>query len=151
MRADESPAGAPPLPTEGAPMTPLRRARLAAAWLLGAYLAALYVRMGWGKFESHGFWAASFTHWGYAPWFRVLVGVIEVAGGAALVVPWVASFGALALCAVMVGAAATLATDHRWHDVALVVAYAAGLAWISYEWWDLRLRSVTHRGGFARV
>ncbi len=128
--SDERPRGL----AEGA--VPLR---LVAAWLLGVYLAFLYIRAGWGKFDSEGFWAVSFAHWGYSPWLRILVGVIEVVAGAALVVPWVASYGALALCAVMIAAGSTLAGDHRWTDVGRVTAYAAGLVWISYQWWWLRL------------
>jgi uncharacterized membrane protein YphA (DoxX/SURF4 family) len=116
-----------------------RRVRLAAAWLLGLYLASLYVRMGWGKLASGGFWAESFARWSYPSWLRVLVGAIEVAAGAALIVPWVASYGALALSLVMAGAWGTLAHEGRWGDVAWVTAYGAGLTWIAYEWWGRRL------------
>lgn len=69
-------------------MSAWRRVRLAAAWCLGLYLAWLYVRMGWIKFDPKGFWTAAFVRWGYPPWLRIAVGVVEVAGGLMLLVPW---------------------------------------------------------------
>jgi hypothetical protein len=47
-----------------------------------------------------------------------------------LIVPRLASYGAIALCAVMLGAWWTLALEQRWGDVAWVTGYALGLAWI---------------------
>ena|SRR5216684_2838303 len=48
----------PPLPRM--PLTTFQKARLLAAWCLGAYLAHMYVRMGWIKFDPNGFWTAAF-------------------------------------------------------------------------------------------
>jgi uncharacterized membrane protein YphA (DoxX/SURF4 family) len=123
-------------------VTALRRARLAAAWLLGLWLATLYVRAGWGKFAAEGFWADAFRYWGYPSWFRLLVGVVEVVCGVALVVPWVASYSALALSLVMAGAWGTLAHAGRWADLPWVTAYVAALSWIVYEWWWRRLATL---------
>lgn len=114
----------------------LRRARLAAAWALGLWFASMYVRMGWTKLEGEG--------------LRVIVGAIELVAGLALVVPWVASYGALALSLVMAGAWGTLAHAGRWADAALVTAYIAGLSWIVYEWWWRRW-SVRRRHGPERT
>ena len=124
-----------------------RRARLLGAWLLGVYFAQMYVEMGWVKFDPAGFWTAAFARWGYPPWFRILIGVAEVAGGACLVVPWLASYGAVALVLVMLGAWGTRAHDGRWVDVAWISAYMLGLVWIGYEWrgWRLRPRESTRR------
>lgn len=121
-------------------MTALRRARLAGSWLLGLWLANLYLRMGWGKFADQGFWVDAFARWGYPAWLRLGVGVVELAGGVALIVPRAASYGGLALSLVMAGAWGTLARDGRWTDVARVTAYVAGLSWVVYEWWWRRLR-----------
>jgi len=121
-------------------MIPKQRARLIAAWALGLCLAQLFVRTGWGKFGGDPSWTAAFAEWGYAAWFRILVGVVELAAGIALVIPWTASYGALALCLVMMGAWSTLAHDLRWKDMAVVAGYGLGLGWIASEWWWLRLR-----------
>lgn len=117
----------------------IRRTRWLGAWLLGLYLARMYVEMGWVKFDPDGFWTAAFEAWGYPSWLRVSVGAIEVIGGILLVVPWLASYGGIAVSAVMVGAWGTRAHDGRWVDVAWLSAYILGLVWITYEWWGVRL------------
>jgi putative oxidoreductase len=48
--------------------------------------------------------AEHFRVWGYADWFRDLIGLIEVAAAIALLVPRTAVFGAIALAVVMLGA-----------------------------------------------
>ena len=118
----------------------VRRTRWLAAWLLGAYFAKMYVSMGWVKFDPNGFWTAAFERWGYPPWFRMVIGVLEVGGGICLVIPWLASYGGLVLSVVMLGAWATRAHDGRWVDVSWISAYLLGLIWISAEFWSLRLR-----------
>jgi uncharacterized membrane protein YphA (DoxX/SURF4 family) len=128
------------------------RVRRGAAWLLGVYLAYLYVRMGWGKFDGRGWWATAFAEWGYPASLRVVVGVVEVAAGAALLLPRLASYGALALCVVMLGAGWTLALFYRWGDLGWVALYFLGLVWIAREWWDVRLQGPDERAdGFIRI
>jgi putative oxidoreductase len=53
-------------------------------------------------------WNSLFLGWGYAAWFRVLVGIIEVAGAICLLVPRLAAYAAVGLTAVMCGALVTL-------------------------------------------
>ena len=118
----------------------LHRVRTVLAWLLGLYLAQLYLRMGWGKFGGDAAWTAAFTAWGYPAWFRVAVGIIEVIAGVALLVPPLASYAALVLAAVMMGAWSTLAHDLRWRDMAVVAVYGVMLGWIASVWWRARLR-----------
>ena len=115
-------------------MTRWKRVRLVLAWCLGLYLANIYIRMGWIKFDPEGFWTAAFVRWGLPPWLRVVVGGVEVLGGAMLVVPWAATAGGLALAFVMAGAWLTRYFDGRYVDVAWITAYIAGLLWIAYEW-----------------
>jgi uncharacterized membrane protein YphA (DoxX/SURF4 family) len=113
-------------------------ARLVLAWALGLHFAEMYVRNGWMKFDPNGFWSPAFARWGYPPWMRVAVGVVETVGGAMLVIPWLASYGALAVAAVMLGALATRLNDHRWVDSAWIAAFLVGLLWIAFEWWGVR-------------
>ncbi|HEY6927165.1 MAG TPA: DoxX family protein [Steroidobacteraceae bacterium] len=114
--------------------------RRVGAWALGLYLGWMYVQQGWIKFDPAGFWTAAFARWGYPDWLRVLVGVIEVTGGVCLVVPWLATYGAVGLGLVMVGAWITRARGAHWVDVAWITAYLAGLAWIGAEWRSWRVR-----------
>jgi hypothetical protein len=44
---------------------------------------------------------------------------------------WLASYAALALCVIMGGVGGTLAQDHRWLELALVLAFTGALAWIA--------------------
>jgi uncharacterized membrane protein YphA (DoxX/SURF4 family) len=121
-------------------MTPwIRRGRLLAAWLLGLYLARMYARMGWVKFDPHGFWTPAFERWGFPVWFRILIGVLEVGGAILLVVPWTASYGGIILSVVMSGAWVRRVRDGYWVDVAWISAYFVALIWIAFEWWPYRL------------
>ena len=126
-------------------MTVFRKLRLAAAWCLGAYFAWMYVEMGWVKFDAAGFWTGAFERWGYPVWLRWLVGAVEVAGGILLLVPWVASYAALGVGLVMVGAWVTRMGDGRFVDVAWISLYLAGLLWIAFEWWPYRRPRLTGR------
>lgn len=81
-----------------------------AVWLLSALLAALYLFAGGQKLFGAGGSAEHFAQWGFSTWFRLLIGVIEVAGGLALLVPSAAFYGAGALGVVMIGAIYTLLT-----------------------------------------
>ena len=108
------------------------------AWLAGLYLAYMYVRMGWVKFDPQGFWTAAFERWGYPAWLRIAVGGIEVAGGVMLIVPWLATYGGIAVAAVMVGAWITRFGDGRMVDVAWITLYVIALLWIAFEWRTVR-------------
>lgn len=120
------------------PFSTAKRLRLVVAWCLGLYLARMYVQMGWIKFDPNGFWTAAFAQWGYPVWLRWVVGGIEVLGGVLILVPWVASYAALALGLVMAGAWTTRTRDGRYVDVAWITAYLLALTWIAFEWWPMR-------------
>ena len=80
------------------------RGRMIAAWVLSALLAALFLFAGGQKLLGTGGTVAHFTEWGFPAWFRVLIGLIEVGGGLALLVPRVSFYAAGALGVVMIGA-----------------------------------------------
>ena len=61
---------------------------------------------GWGKF-SKPVWHDAFVVWGYPMWFMYAVGVAEIVGGLSLFVPGLASWAALGLMTIMLGAVAT--------------------------------------------
>ncbi len=115
-----------------------KRTRRLLAWIVGLYLAQMYVRMGWVKFDPEGFWTAAFERWNYPVWLLILVGVIEVAGGLLILIPWTASWGGLSLAVIMLGAWITRFNDGRMVDVAWITVYLLALLWIVFEWWELR-------------
>lgn len=127
-------------------LTKWKKLRLLGAWCVALYLARMYVSMGWVKFDPQGFWTPAFEHWGYPVWLRLLVGGIEVVGGVLLLVPWVASYAALALGLVMAGAWMTRVRDARLVDVAWITAYLLALTWIALEWWQFRRPKLTVAG-----
>jgi len=120
------------------PLTTFKKARLLAAWCLAADLAHMYVRMGWIKFDPNGFWTAAFERWGYPGWLRWLVGAMEIGGGLLLLVPWFASYAALAVSVVMAGAWVTRVRDARFVDGGWISAYLLALSWVAFEWWQFR-------------
>ena len=119
-------------------MTTVKKARLVIAWVAGLYLASMFVSQGIPKFDPNGFWTEPFERWGYPAWLRVLVGGIEVAGGIALIIPWVASWGGLAIAVVMGGAWVTRAGGGWWVDVAWITVYLLAALWVAWEWWGWR-------------
>lgn len=74
---------------------------------LRALLAAVFVLAGILKLAAVEFEAQSFAHFGYAPWFMHAIGGLELLGGLALLARRSAALAALALAAVMAGAAAS--------------------------------------------
>ncbi|MEM7414322.1 MAG: DoxX family protein [Gemmatimonadota bacterium] len=126
-------------------MTLGKRVRLVVCWVLGLYLAYLFVIQGWDKFDPEGMWAGPFEEWGYPVWLRIVVGGVEVVGGIALLVPWVATWGGVSLAVIMTGAGVTRASGGHWVDVAWIVLYAVVCVWIAWEWraWRRPRRAAT--------
>lgn len=77
------------------------------AYVLQGVLALMFVVAGFGKVVGMQMHVDNFNHWRLPQWFRVVTGLIEVIGAAALIVGyWEASWaaaGALLLGIVAVG------------------------------------------------
>jgi putative oxidoreductase len=84
-----------------------RPSRRIGAWTLQAVLAAAFLAAGSAKLAGVPFMVDLFGQIGLGQWFRVATGVVEVTGAVALLVPGLASVGALWLGGTMVGAVAT--------------------------------------------
>src|ERR1700754_3275758 len=84
-----------------------RPTRRIGAWALQGVLAAAFLAAGSAKLAGVPFMVELFDQIGLGQWFRIVTGVVEVAGAVALVVPSFASIGALWLGFTMVGAVAT--------------------------------------------
>ncbi len=84
-----------------------RPSRRIGAWTLQAIIAAAFVAAGAAKLAGVPFMVDLFAQIGLGQWFRVVTGVVEVVGAVALLVPGLASLGALWLGGTMVGAVAT--------------------------------------------
>jgi len=85
----------------------VRPTRRIGAWTLQGIIAAAFLAAGAAKLAGIPFMVDLFAQIGLGQWFRVVTGVVEIAGAVALLVPGLASLGALWLGGTMVGAVAT--------------------------------------------
>jgi putative oxidoreductase len=84
----------------------VRPSRRVGAWALQGIVAAAFLAAGSAKLAGVPFMVDLFAQIGFGQWFRVVTGVVEVTGAIALLVPGLASIGALWLGGAMVGAVA---------------------------------------------
>ncbi len=111
----------------------MKHAKTVLLWVFSVLIALIVAQQGWAKFFEDGRWTRSFAEWGYPAWFRILVGVGEVGGGAALLIPPVAMYGAVVVAAIMLGAVGTLLLDGRGVDAVTPVIYGVLAGWIAWE------------------
>ena len=76
-------------------------------WVPSLFLAYIFARQGLSKFSDTSGWARAFAVWHFPVWFRVLVGVWEVAAAVLVLVPKVAPVGAAMIALVMLGGMGT--------------------------------------------
>lgn len=99
-------------------------------WIFQGWTALAFVVVGFGKFHNP-FWLKAFPKWGYSDGFRMLIGVLEVAGGLLIAIPRTATYAAILIDAIMIGALGTLLVNHEklfpptfWLVVVSIVGYA---------------------------
>jgi putative oxidoreductase len=85
----------------------LRPTRRIGAWILQGIIAAAFLAAGLAKLAGVPFMVELFEQIGLGQWFRVATGVVEVTGAVALLIPGLASIGALWLGFTMACAVAT--------------------------------------------
>lgn len=85
-----------------------------AAWIVCGLLAVAFLGSGGSKLAGVPMHVENFARWGYPQWFRVVVGGVEVAAAALLLVPRLATYAAAALVLVMVGAVGTHVMNGEW-------------------------------------
>ncbi|HLA70380.1 MAG TPA: DoxX family protein [Steroidobacteraceae bacterium] len=90
------------------PADRLRRfGRKAILWAVTLFLMQAFVPSGYFKLLDNSGWTEAFAGWGYSESFRRAVGVAEIIAGLVILVPRVASYGALLMFMIMVGAIGT--------------------------------------------
>lgn len=112
--------------------------KIGGTWILTLLLAVLMAGPGSQKFTGTT-WQRMFREWGYPEGFYLVIGAVEVIGGIALLIPRVASYSAIMLSIVMVGAAAThvIAADRNPTGELVFASLLGVIAWIR---WRDRLR-----------
>ena len=86
---------------------PRRRAWNVTLWVLQIVAATAFVLVAAAKFTGAQLEVTTFHAIGLGDWFRYLVGGLEIAGAAGLLVPRLAGLAGLALAGLMVGAVLT--------------------------------------------
>ena len=104
-------------------------------WLLQVLLAVLMVGPGSQKFTGTT-WQRMFREWGYPEGFYLVIGAVEVVAGIGLLIPKLASYSALILAAVMVGAAATHIIHGDRNGVGEIVFMSLLLVIAAVRWRD---------------
>jgi putative oxidoreductase len=76
-------------------------------WVFALFLAWIFIRQGYSKFDDTSGWARAFRLWHFPVWFRVLIGIAETTAAVLLLTRRTAFAGALIIIAVMLGAMGT--------------------------------------------
>ena len=103
-------------------------------WVLTVLVVLAMGAAGFGKFLQPDMWNDRFVNsWGLPPWLVPVTGVLESLGAALLLVPRVASYGAVLVAAAMLGATGTLLANGMGTETAppailLLLALAVGIA-----------------------
>lgn len=91
---------------------PVRRVARGLLWIIQILAMLAFIAIGVAKFRNV-FWIKAFPRWGYSDGFRMLIGVIEIAGGALLAPPQTTFYAAAFLVSIMIGAISTLMINHE--------------------------------------
>lgn len=114
------------------------------AWSLQIVLALVFLVAGGAKLAGIPMMVQVFDLVGFGQWFRIVTGLVEVAGAVALLIPGYAGFAALWLCCTMVGAVLAHQTvlPTPATPAVLLLAFCALLIWLRRE----QIAAVVNRG-----
>ncbi len=104
-------------------------------WTLSAVGALTMGLAGLSKFIQQAAWQSRFENWGYAAWFALFIGAVEVLGSVLLLVPAVSMWAAFGLLCIMVGALYTVVThdgSFGWAPAAFQIAIMASIVGLRY-------------------
>ncbi|MFI6574288.1 DoxX family protein [Nocardiopsis sp. NPDC050513] len=115
------------------------RAANAALWVLQVLLAGAFLMAAYTKLAATPQAVAGFEQIGLGPWLMYAVGVVELVGAVALLVPALSGPAALGLSALLVGATATQLLVAEPATALFPVAYLVPMALLA---WGRRARTV---------
>lgn len=76
-------------------------------WVFALFLAWVFFRQGWSKFDDTSGWARAFRTWHFPVWFRIMIGILETGASMLLLTRRTAFAGAVIIIVVMIGAMGT--------------------------------------------
>ncbi len=74
-------------------------------WIVRGGVGICFLCIGWDKFSASAEWVGIFRQIGLGQWFRYCTGVVEMLGGALVLIPQLATAGYAVLAVTMAGAA----------------------------------------------
>jgi putative oxidoreductase len=92
-------------------------------------LALIFLLSGGAKLAGLEFELRAFERWGYPLWFMYMTGLLEVAGGIAILIPRISALVSACLAALMVGAVGTHILNAEWAMMALATIILLTAAW----------------------
>lgn len=110
----------------------MSKTRIIISWVLVVLLALAFLASAATKLT--GLALPTFAHWGYPAWFAMLIGVLELTGAIALLIPKTTRFAVLGLTVIMFGAVYTHLANHEGIQVLRPIIFLAVL-WVV---WSLR-------------
>lgn len=116
-----------------------RRVLIAGLWMLTILEVLGMGLVGVAKFTGTT-WVTMFEGWGYPSWFTYVIGAGEAVGAALLLVPRLASYAALMLMVIMLGALYTVLTKDNQLGVAGPLVHMGVLSVIAWGRWSRRWR-----------
>jgi putative oxidoreductase len=120
-------------------MRTVRRLGVVLLWLLQILMAVAFVLIGVVKFADPS-WARNFARWGYPEGFYMVIGVLEAAGGLALLVPRLTSYTAAMLGVIMIAASLTHWLHGEMARVTPPLMYLAVLVIVGVGRWRSAIR-----------
>lgn len=110
------------------------------AWTRQVLGAAAFLAAGTAKLAGTPMMVETFDHIGIGQWFRIVTGLVEIAGGVLLLVPRLSPIGGLLLAATMACAIAThlLIIGGNPAPAITLFAITAGVVWLRRD----RLRAL---------
>lgn len=105
------------------------------AWALAVVAALLFISAGYPKILPNEAMITRFENWEYSSWFASVIGIIELTGGVAILLPRMAFYSAILLSLEMIGAIYThLSTGIGGPLFAFIaLALVASVAWLRYD------------------
>lgn len=95
--------------------------------------------MGMAGFAKLGpradWWQTSFISWGYASWFSTVIGILELIGALALLVPKLTAYASIMLIVIMTGALSTvIANDSNLGVLGPTMHITVSAALLALRW-----------------
>jgi uncharacterized membrane protein YphA (DoxX/SURF4 family) len=110
----------------------MSKVKMIALWIVTVLCAAMFLFAGSFKFIYPDDARKQFEDLGYADWFRVLIGALEITGAVLLLLPRLAWIGSGMLGVIMIGAVVSVVRVGVYEHALVPAVLFVALVWITY-------------------